>query len=97
MTPSETVLAYFIPENSTKKYRFSYGLTEVRLTSKNTVLEVLHGGNMGNTLRSIDENLEGAKFPYSVDHLKDLFEIKSERGSPDYLYVLKLSLTDAKF
>lgn len=96
MTPSETVLSYFIPENSTKKYRFSHGLTEIRLAAKDTILEVLHGGNMGNTLKSIDENLKGAKFPYTIQQLKEMFNVKSERGSPDYLYVIKLSLIDAK-
>lgn len=76
-----------------------YGFTEVSVkkVGAKRILQISHGGNMGNDIkRSVDPNLKQLGFP-AIAKLKKMFDCIEEDGSPDYMYTLKLDVTDSKF
>lgn len=68
--------------------RMNYGLTEVKLTPRG-VLTISHTGNMGASLKDVSENLRNLNFP-SLSKLKNMYEVLSGTGSPDYMWSIHL-------
>jgi hypothetical protein len=63
------------------------GLTEVVL--KPGITTVYHGGNMGDTVKDVQENIDAL---FGDDTFNKMIEhLLSEQGSPDYMYELKTS------
>ena len=70
------------------------GLTSIKI--KNGQLVINHGGNMGNTIeRSVDPNIARVGLP-SVKELKKMYNVLSEKGSPDYNWTIIFDLTKSK-
>ena len=46
-------------------------------------------GNMGASLKDVSENLKNLNFP-SLSKLKNMYEVLSESGSPDYMWSIQL-------
>jgi len=69
----------------------SVGFTTVDLKKRGKLLSIEHSGNMGNTIKDVDENLKLMKLP-SIKELKKQFKVVKEEGSPDYLYTLQLTV-----
>lgn len=66
------------------------GLTDIRVTRDRQKIKVRvsHGGNMGNTLKDVNENLGRlTKEQDTLQVLRDLPHLSlEEHGSPDYWY-----------
>ena len=61
------------------------GFTEVRVMAKGT--EISHGGNMGNSIDDVRENVDKIFYKGAMDEA--LKQKISEEGSPDYMYTLQ--------
>lgn len=75
----------------TKYKNVNIGLTKISL-AKN-VLTISHSGNMGHNIETVNGDLRLAKFPLSIQDLKQSLKVKSESGWPDYLYEIRFCLT----
>lgn len=74
-----------------QKFYTSCGFTEIVRPEKGDKIIISHGGNMGNSISSVNENLKILGLP-SVEELRKGFPDAVESGSPDYSWSFVIPL-----
>lgn len=79
-------------------FLWDIGFTHISIRPKNdyTLIDVSHSGNMGDNLKSVDENLAIIHPKLSLTRIKKMGNIISEDGSPDYQYNLTVKIPRQK-
>ncbi len=63
-----------------------YGLTTIYINHKRHTVIIEHRGNMGNSIKDVEENVDMCLSKGAFKRLERLCESMSENGHPDYYY-----------
>lgn len=66
--------------------RLLIGLTDIHIDHKKQTVTIEHRGNMGNNIRSVEENVDLCYSKGAFKRLEKLCKSIKEHGSPDYYY-----------
>lgn len=69
-----------------KRSRIDIGFTTINISEKQSAVSIVHAGNMGNNIKSVEENVDLALGKGVFKKLEKSCKKMTEDGWPDYLY-----------
>jgi len=69
-----------------KGSRIDIGFTIINISERRNIVSIVHAGNMGNNIESVEENVDLALGKGTFKKLEKSCKKMTEDGWPDYLY-----------